>query len=93
MAKRRRRMFSAAESAEVWDRWQRSEGLKLIGWVLDRPARQPYRHDLDPRTSRIGRGSCAAKALGRRPLMRLGQHLHRDFGRAAHTLCASRRSR
>jgi hypothetical protein len=36
MAKRRRRMFSAAESAEVWDRWQRGEGLKLIGRVLDR---------------------------------------------------------
>ena len=27
MAKRRRRMFTAAESAEVWDRWQRGEGL------------------------------------------------------------------
>ena len=36
MAKRRRRMFSAAESAEVWDRWQRGEGLKLIGRVFDR---------------------------------------------------------
>ena len=34
MAKRRRRMFSAAESAEVWDRWQRGEGLKLIGRVF-----------------------------------------------------------
>jgi hypothetical protein len=29
MAKRRRRMFTAVESAEVWDRWQRGEGLKL----------------------------------------------------------------
>lgn len=29
-------MFSAAESAEVWDRWQRGEGLKLIGRVFDR---------------------------------------------------------
>ena len=27
MVKRRRRMFSAAESTEVWDRWQRGEGL------------------------------------------------------------------
>ena len=36
MAKRRRRMFTAAESAEVWDRWQRGEGLKLIGRVLGR---------------------------------------------------------
>jgi hypothetical protein len=36
MAKRRRRLFGAAESAEVWDRWQRGEGLKLIGRVFDR---------------------------------------------------------
>jgi transposase, IS30 family len=36
MTKRRRRMFTAAESAEVWDRWQRGEGLKLIGRVLGR---------------------------------------------------------
>ena len=36
MAKRRRRMFTAAESAEVWDRWQRGEGLNLIGRVFDR---------------------------------------------------------
>lgn len=36
MAKRRRRMFTAAESAEVWDRWRRDEGLKLIGRVFDR---------------------------------------------------------
>ena len=36
MAKRRRRMFTAAESAEAWDRWQRGEGLKLIGRVLGR---------------------------------------------------------
>ena len=36
MAKRRRRMFTAAESAEVWDRWQRGEGLKS-----DRPGVGP----------------------------------------------------
>ena len=35
MAKRRRRMFTGSESAEVWDRWQRGEGLKLIGRVFD----------------------------------------------------------
>jgi hypothetical protein len=36
MAKRRRRMFSAAENAEVWDRWQRGEALALIGRVFER---------------------------------------------------------
>ena len=27
----RRRYCTAAESAEIWDRWQRGEGLKSIG--------------------------------------------------------------
>src|SRR5690349_3874946 len=34
MGVRRRRYFTAAESAEIWDRWQRDEGLKLIGRVF-----------------------------------------------------------
>ena len=44
MAKRRRRMFTAAESAEVWDRWQRDEGLKLIGRVFDRSSGAIFEH-------------------------------------------------
>ena len=44
MAKRRRRMFSAAESAEVWDRWQRGEGLSLIGRVFDRSSGAIFQH-------------------------------------------------
>ena len=45
MAKRRqRRMFTAAENAEVWDRWQRDEGLKLIGRVLDRSSGAIFQH-------------------------------------------------
>src|SRR3954452_19118658 len=44
MAKRRRRMFTAAESAEVWDRWQRGDGLSLIGRVIDRPASVIFEH-------------------------------------------------
>lgn len=44
MAKRRRRVFSAAESAEVWDRWQRGDGLKLIGRVLDRSSGAIFAH-------------------------------------------------
>jgi IS30 family transposase len=44
MAKRRRRTFSAAESAEVWDRWQRGEGLKLIGRVFDRSSGAIFQH-------------------------------------------------
>jgi IS30 family transposase len=37
-------MFSAAESAEVWDRWQRGEGLKLIGRVFDRSSGAIFEH-------------------------------------------------
>jgi len=44
MAKRRRRMFSAAESAEVWDRWQRGEALNLIGRVFDRSSGAIFAH-------------------------------------------------
>jgi DNA-binding CsgD family transcriptional regulator len=43
MAKRRRRIFTAAESAEVWDRWQRGE-LKLIGRVFDRSSGAIFQH-------------------------------------------------
>ena len=45
MAKRRRRrMFTAAESTEVWDRWQRGEGLKLIGRVFGRTSSAIFQH-------------------------------------------------
>jgi IS30 family transposase len=44
MAKRRRRMFTAAESAEVWDRWQRGEGLKLIGRLIGRRHTAVFAH-------------------------------------------------
>jgi IS30 family transposase len=37
-------MFTAAESAEVWDRWQRGEGLKLIGRVFDRSSGAIFQH-------------------------------------------------
>ena len=44
MAKRRRRMFTATESAEVWDRWQRGEGLNLIGRVFGRSSGAIFEH-------------------------------------------------
>jgi IS30 family transposase len=45
MAKRRqRRVFTAAESAEVWDRWQRGEGLKFIGRMFDKTSSQIFAH-------------------------------------------------
>jgi hypothetical protein len=37
-------MFTAAESAEVWDRWQRGEGLKVIGRVFGRTSSAIFQH-------------------------------------------------
>jgi len=36
--------FTAAQSAELWDRWQRGEGLKLIGRVLGKPSSCIFSH-------------------------------------------------
>ncbi len=44
MAKRRRRMFTAAESAEIWDRWRRGEGLKFIGRVFGKTSSAIFAH-------------------------------------------------
>ena len=45
MEKRReRRMFTAAQSAEVWDRWQRGEGLKAIGRVFGKTSSAIFAH-------------------------------------------------
>ena len=41
---RQRRFFTAAESAEVWDRWQRGEGLKLIGRMFGRTSSSIFAH-------------------------------------------------
>jgi hypothetical protein len=44
MAKRRRRPFTATESAEVWDRWQRGEGLSFIGRAFGKKSSQIFAH-------------------------------------------------
>ena len=44
MAKRRRRMVTATESAEIWDRWQKGEGLRLIGRVFGKTSSQIFAH-------------------------------------------------
>jgi len=38
------RRFTAAESAEIWDRWQRGEGLKLIGRVFGKHSSSIFAH-------------------------------------------------
>ena len=37
-----RRGFTAAEKAELWDRWQRGESLKAIGRAFDKPSLSIY---------------------------------------------------
>jgi IS30 family transposase len=44
MVKQRRRYVSAAESADIWDRWQRGEGLKLIGRVFGKNSSSIFAH-------------------------------------------------
>ena len=41
---RQMRRFSAVESAEIWDRWQRGEGLKLIGRVFGKHSSSIFAH-------------------------------------------------
>lgn len=38
------RKIGAAESAEIWDRWQRGEGLKLIGRVFGKHSSSIFAH-------------------------------------------------
>ncbi len=47
-------------------------------------------HGVDPRAAGLGRGSCGAWSLGRRPAVRFGEQLHRHAGRAAFPLCDAR---
>jgi IS30 family transposase len=44
MSKGRRRYFSAAESAQIWDRWQRGEGLRFIGRVFGKTSSSIFAH-------------------------------------------------
>jgi IS30 family transposase len=37
-------MFTAAESSDAWDRWQRGEGLRLIGRVFGRTSSAIFQH-------------------------------------------------
>src|SRR5688572_22817168 len=41
---KQRRRFTAAESAEIWDRWQRGEGPKSIGRVFGKTSSSIFAH-------------------------------------------------
>jgi hypothetical protein len=73
--------FTAAQSAELWERWKKGEGLKSIGRVLGKPSSCIFNHikpsgGIMPSAEReeISRGLVAdrsvrsmAMALGRAP--------------------------
>jgi transposase, IS30 family len=40
----KRRFFTAAESAEIWDRWRRGEGLKSIGRAFGKTSSSIFAH-------------------------------------------------
>jgi IS30 family transposase len=42
--RRKRRFFTASESAEIWDRWRRGEGLKSIGRVFGKTSSSIFAH-------------------------------------------------
>jgi hypothetical protein len=42
--RQKRRFFTAAESAEIWDRWCRGEGLKSIGRVFGKTSSSIFAH-------------------------------------------------
>jgi IS30 family transposase len=42
--RRKRRFYTAAESAEIWDRWRRGEGLKSIGRVFGKTSSSIFAH-------------------------------------------------
>ena len=44
MGTRRSRYFTATESAQIWDRWQRGDGLKLIGRVFGKSSSSIFAH-------------------------------------------------
>jgi IS30 family transposase len=44
MARKVRRGFTAAEKAELWDRWQHGESLKAIGRAFGKPSSSIYGH-------------------------------------------------
>jgi transposase, IS30 family len=42
--RRKRRFFTAVESAEIWDRWRKGEGLKSIGRVFGKNSSSIFAH-------------------------------------------------
>src|SRR5678816_4354548 len=42
--RRKRRFFTAAQSAEIWDRWRKGEGLKSIGRVFGKTSSSIFAH-------------------------------------------------
>src|SRR4030095_13858137 len=90
MGTRRRRYFTATESAEIWDRWQRGEGLKLIGRVFGKTSSSIFAH-LRPhggirpavrRRSRRGLSLAGRGELARRALPGAGLGTRERAGRA-----------
>jgi hypothetical protein len=42
--RRKPRPFTAAQSAALWDRWQKGEGLKSMGRVFDKTSSSIFAH-------------------------------------------------
>jgi hypothetical protein len=92
----KRRFFTPAESAEIWDRWQRGEGLKSIGRVFGKTSSVIFAH-LRPyggirpkvrRRSRLALSLAEREEISRNLVN--GASIRRiadQLGRAASTVC------
>src|ERR1700730_14360798 len=58
ISQRFHRGFTAAEKAELWDRWQRGESLKAIGRAFSKPS-----SSITSSCSARGDSSCATASL------------------------------
>ena len=89
------RRFTAAESAQIWDRWQRGEALKLIGRAFGRHSSAIFAHLKPTGGIRPAPRRRAARVLSLAEREELSRGLARgaslrsiaaDLGRAASTL-------
>ena len=92
MRRRYRRVgLTAAQSAELWERWKKGEGLKSIGRVFDKPASRLRPHQAQRRDKTAAKTALAASAdpfRARRNLQRSGRrplapHDRRNVGAPA----------
>jgi IS30 family transposase len=88
MKQRRRIYYSAAQRAEIWDRWQAGESMSSIGRRFDRESSSVFSVISPTGGIRppVRRRSARALSLGEREEISRGLSAHRSLRRIAHQL-------